>query len=484
MSDLRFSDLALATSVQNAVRQEGYLHPTPIQAEAIPELIAGRDVLATAQTGTGKTAAFVLPLVHHLLGRRPDTKGPEALILCPTRELAVQIGEAFTRYGAGSAVRHSVLFGGAPKPTQIRSLRARPRVVIATPGRLLDLINERYLTLDRVQFLVLDEADRMLDMGFIPDVRRICSMVNAERQTALFSATMPDEIASLAASIMQNPTRIAVASDSVAVDRIDQTVLHVDQENKLQLLTELIQGRGMYRAIVFTRTKHRSSRVAKALNKAGITSDAIHGDKTQNARQRALDSFRRGRIQVLVATDVASRGIDVDDVTHVVNFEIPNEPETYVHRIGRTARAGADGIAISLCTRDELSSLRAIERLIEAPIPVDIDHAYHVEPPRPAAGRSGNTRAGNAHAGNAHAGRPGNNRPQGTRAARPAHRPYGDDSRRHDGPHPDGTRPERRDGNHHAGPRPERREPNREQGRRPGRAARPARHATSSRPQY
>ncbi len=391
MNTLQFSDFALAASIESAVAGEGYHTPTPIQCRAIPSILAGRDVLATAQTGTGKTAAFVLPLIHKLMdeaadyskergrGKRP---WPDALILCPTRELAVQTGEAISCYGARSNIGHTVIYGGASKKTQIRLLQAKPHIVVATPGRLLDVIGERHISLSRVRYLVLDEADRMLDMGFMPDVRRICDMIKGQHQTALFSATMPKEIAGLAASIMIEPERISIDSKVITAEHVDQSVLYVDQSDKLTLLTELIHDHNMFRAIVFTRTKHRASRVAKALTKLRIKSDAIHGDKTQSARQRALEQFRSGRIQVLVATDVAARGIDVDDITHVINFEIPNEPEMYVHRIGRTARAGAAGTAISFCSREEIKSLRAIERLIKSTISVNSSHEYHQEPPK------------------------------------------------------------------------------------------------------
>jgi ATP-dependent RNA helicase RhlE len=391
MTTPQFSDFALAASIESAVKSEGYHTPTPIQSRAIPSMLGGRDILATAQTGTGKTAAFVLPLIHKLMmdawDRRTSANSgkdiwPEALILCPTRELAVQTGEAISRYGDGSNIGHTVIYGGASKKTQIHSLKARPHIVAATPGRLLDLISERHLTLKRVRYLILDEADRMLDMGFLPDVKRICEMIKGKHQTALFSATMPREIAGLASEIMTDPERISIDSRTITADHVDQSVLFVDQSDKLALLSELIQDNNMFRAIVFTRTKHRASRVAKALTKLRIKSDAIHGDKTQSARQRALEQFRSGRIQVLVATDVAARGIDVDDITHVVNFEIPNEPEMYIHRIGRTARAGAAGTAISFCSREEIKSLRAIERLIKSNISVNSSHGYHQEPPQ------------------------------------------------------------------------------------------------------
>jgi len=431
MNSPTFADLGLCTPIVDAVGQEGYQVPTEIQVKAIPVILARRDLLATAQTGTGKTAAFVLPLLHLLNteeapaapqvaahqnnnrsnsrdrsrgrsggGRRngsggnyrglsPRTATPEALVLAPTRELAIQIDERVSAYGNFLSLEHTAVYGGAPKPTQLQKLYRGPRVLVATPGRLLDFVQEGAIELDKVRYLVLDEADRMLDMGFIPDVRRISAMIAGSHQTALFSATMPNEIADLAASVLTNPERVEGEQGNLRIDRINHSVMYVDQGNKMQLLVDLIAREQMFRAIVFTRTKHRASRVAHALSKQNITSDAIHGDKTQSARKRALGDFRSGRIQVLVATDVASRGIDVDDISHVVNFEIPREPETYVHRVGRTARAGASGIALSLCDREEMGAFRAIERLLDERVAVDRDHAYHAELPARPAPKSG-----------------------------------------------------------------------------------------------
>lgn len=404
MQSHTFTDFSLSGPILAAIQREGYTIPTEIQSRSIPPLLEGRDILGTAQTGTGKTAAFVLPLLDRLMKERPvkpaggspreaghrtgkaswhhrgGAAQPRALILAPTRELAIQIDESIHRYGSGSGITHSVVFGGAPKPTQAARLRSRPQILTATPGRLMDFIGDGVLNLSAVEILILDEADRMLDMGFIPTVRQIAAMAEDRNQTVLFSATMPKEIETLARELLQNPERIAVAPQEVTVDRITQSVLHVDQADKITLLPELIRDRGMFRVIVFTRTKHRASRVARVLSKQNIPSDAIHGDRSQNQRQRALESFRRGKIQVLVATDVAARGIDVDDITHVINFEIPNEAESYVHRIGRTARAGSAGAAIALCDTGELDDLRAIEKLLGTAIPVDRDHAYHREP--------------------------------------------------------------------------------------------------------
>ena len=421
-SDVTFSELELITPILDALKSEGYHTPTEIQARAIPVLLAGHDLLGTAQTGGGKTAAFVLPILQslsvarqlertfeepaaapqranggrrnsrgriatdHMAGlprRRPEAARPSALILAPTRELAMQISQSVSAYGARLKVRHTVVYGGASKNTQARELAQQPEVLVATPGRLLDFINEKAVTLEDVRYLVLDEADRMLDMGFIPDVRRIVAMTAQRRQTTMFSATMPREIADLAAGILKDPVRIECEHGSMRVEAIDHSVMFVDQADKLTLLVDMIERQHMHRALVFTRTKHRATRVAKALNKQNIDSDAIHGDKTQNARTRALDAFKKGKIQVLVATDVAARGIDVDSISHVINFELPGEAEaeTYVHRIGRTGRAGADGSAVSFCSRDEVRSLRAIEQLMKMSVRVDRDHEFHFEVP-------------------------------------------------------------------------------------------------------
>ncbi len=383
MPSQSFSQFGLAKPIEAAVAKQNYQEPTDIQVHAIPPMLGGRDVLATAQTGTGKTAAFLLPIIDKL-HRDKDlrTAWPAVLILAPTRELAAQIAESASAYSAGSGVSYAAIFGGVSKSSQIKALKKRPQIVIATPGRLLDLIHEKRLSLDSVKFLILDEADRMLDMGFIPDVRRIAAMVGEHRQTALFSATMPTEVATLARDLLRDPVRISAKNDDVPVEEIHQEVLHIAQADKTQQLATLIRDRNMFKAIVFTRTKHKAARLAKQLSRQGITADSIHGDKTQNQRVRALQSFRKNRIQVLVATDIASRGIDVADITHVVNYDIPMEPESYVHRIGRTARAGASGEAISLCDPSEATRLGAIEKLQKTTITVNRDHEFHIEPQR------------------------------------------------------------------------------------------------------
>ncbi len=381
MTTTTFAQLNLRETTLNAVDDAGYDLPTEVQRRAIPELIAGRDVLATAQTGTGKTAAFVLPLLQRV--RSTEKRGkegwPAALILTPTRELAVQIVESAHTYGKGSPLRTLAIYGGASRNRQITELRDKPEVLVATPGRLMDLIDDGFIRLDHVSYLVLDEADRMLDMGFIPAVRKIVGMTPKARQTALFSATMPPTIQSMAREFLRDPVRVEAEAGELRVEKIDQSVMYVEQANKLELLPQLIRDRGMFRVLVFTRTKHRARKVAKVLSKQGLDADAIHGDKSQSARLRALSDFRKGKLHVLVATDVASRGIDVDDITHVVNFELPNEPETYVHRIGRTARAGNVGCAISFCDESEMPYVRDIEKLIGATIAVDANQPFHEE---------------------------------------------------------------------------------------------------------
>ena len=372
MTDPTFAELGVAEPICRALQAEAYLNPTPIQAQAIPPLLEGRDLLGIAQTGTGKTAAFALPLLQRLADQREERRhrAPRALILAPTRELAIQIGDALGTYGRHLGLRKAVIFGGVGQQPQVRALGRGLDIVVATPGRLLDLMRQGHVKLHQVSTLVLDEADRMLDMGFIRDVRRIVAALPKQRQTLLFSATMPPDVAKLAAEILHRPLRVEVTPKAVAVERIEQQVHFVEAKSKRALLVELLADRGLARVIVFTRTKHGAERVARHLDKAGIAAGAIHGGKSQGARQRALAEFRSGKARVLVATDIAARGIDVDGVSHVINFEIPNQPESYVHRIGRTARAGAEGIAISLCDAAERGHLKAIEKLTKRPLTV------------------------------------------------------------------------------------------------------------------
>jgi ATP-dependent RNA helicase RhlE len=364
-----FAALGLARELVHAVAQEGYTRPTPIQERAIAPVLAGRDLLGCAQTGTGKTAAFVLPLLQRL-SRSPRTGAPRALIVAPTRELAAQIDERISAYGRHVGLRHLVIYGGVGQRPQEQALRARPDIVVATPGRLLDLMGQGHVSLRSVEILVLDEADRMLDMGFIHDVKRIVAAVPVERQTLLFSATIPTEIAHLVASVLRDPVRVDIAPEVRTAERVDQCVWFVAKAAKRQLLERLIREEQAERSIVFTRTKHGANRLAEQLTRGGVTASAIHGNKSQGARERALEGFRAGSVSVLVATDLAARGIDVGGITHVFNYDLPNVPESYVHRIGRTGRAGASGRAIAFCDGEERVLLRDIERFVKGSIPV------------------------------------------------------------------------------------------------------------------
>jgi ATP-dependent RNA helicase RhlE len=369
----RFSDLGLAAPILRALQSTGYDTPTAIQARAIPVVLAGRDVLGIAQTGTGKTAAFAVPILQRLAAdRRPaQRKGCRVLVLSPTRELATQIAESFREYGRHLDVTVAVVLGGVDYRSQVRRVERGVDVLVATPGRLLDHMTEGTIVLAGTAVLVLDEADQMLDLGFLPQIRRIVSRLTAKRQSLFFSATMPREIGRLADELLCDPVRVAVAPVATVADRVDQRVIHVETGDKLSLLVQLLNDPGMSRTLVFTRTKRRADRVARHLEGASIGVAAIHGGKSQPQRERALDAFRASKVRVLVATDIAARGIDIDRVTHVVNYELPDVPEAYVHRIGRTARAGAAGIAISLCDTEERGQLRDIERLTGQPIPAE-----------------------------------------------------------------------------------------------------------------
>ncbi len=368
-----FAGLGVAETILRALRDEGYSTPTPIQARAIPTLLEGHDLLGIAQTGTGKTCAFAVPIIQRLLAnpRRPAPGATRALILAPTRELAVQIGESFRVYGRHARLHVAVVVGGVSMGPQVQAISRGLDVLVATPGRLLDHIDQRRLRLDATEVVVLDEADHMLDLGFIVPIRRIVSKLPKTRQTLLFSATMPREIATLADEMLRNPTRVEVTPVATTAERIAQRAYLVDAKSKRDLLVDLLTAKDVGRALVFTRTKRGADRVAKILDEAGVNSGAIHGNKSQNHRQRTLGDFKAGRTRVLVATDIAARGIDVDGVTHVVNFELPEVPETYVHRIGRTARAGAEGVAYSLCDNAERHLLRAIEKTTRQQIPTE-----------------------------------------------------------------------------------------------------------------
>ena len=365
MTDQTFQTLGVSEPLLRALATENYTQPTPIQTQAIPAILEGRDVLGLAQTGTGKTAAFGLPLLQRLSQDRSvaGPHGVRALILAPTRELAVQISDSLKTYGRHLHLRHTVILGGVSQGKQVEAMRHGVDILVATPGRLLDLVRQKQVRLDKASILVLDEADRMFDMGFIKDVRKLVSYLPKQRLSLLFSATMPKEVAHLVQEILHQPVRIEVTPKTIAVEIIEQSVYHVSTQDKRGLLHKLLQDEAMKRVIVFTRTKHGANKVADQLEKNGYKADAIHGNKSQNARQRALESFREGKVRVLVATDIAARGIDIDDITHVINFDLPHEPESYVHRIGRTARAGAGGTAIAFCDASERSLLKAIERL-------------------------------------------------------------------------------------------------------------------------
>ncbi|MGB8365164.1 MAG: DEAD/DEAH box helicase [Rhizomicrobium sp.] len=401
MTTSSFADLGLAEPLCRALAAQDYRQPTPIQARAIPLLLAGHDLLGIAQTGTGKTAAFVLPILQRLSASH-TTRAPKsvrALILAPTRELAVQIDESIAVYGRHMHFKHAVILGGVSQNAQVKALAHGVDILVATPGRLLDLAKQHHVRLDHITHLVLDEADRMLDMGFIRDIQKIVALVPKERQSLLFSATMPAAVAHLAAGLLRKPERVEVSPEAVTVDLIEQRVIFSDMEGKRRLLLDLLADKALERVIVFTRTKHRANRISDQLGIAGIANEALHGNKSQNARQRALERFRSGEARVLVATDIAARGIDIDGITHVINFELPNEPESYVHRIGRTARAGAAGVAISLCDSSEMNFLRDIEKLTRRKItvagsnpPPQATRPAPREHTRPAAGRGGKRR--------------------------------------------------------------------------------------------
>jgi len=377
---LLFENLHLIEPLLKALQTEGYTNPTPIQEQSIPVVLDRKDLLGCAQTGTGKTAAFALPILQILHQEKATQRGPKqikALILTPTRELAIQIGESFMAYGEYTGLSHLVVFGGVSQVPQVNALRHGIDILIATPGRLLDLMNQRYISLQHINMFVLDEADRMLDMGFINDVNKVISKLPSKRQTLFFSATMPPEISRLADTILDNPVRVAVTPVSSTVEKVEQGIYFVEKENKPSLLLHILQDSNIKSALVFTRTKHGADKVVKMLNRANIEAEAIHGEKSQNARQRALSLFKNGDLRVLVATDIASRGIDINDLSHVINFELPNIPETYVHRIGRTGRAGASGIALSFCDAEERAYLKDINKLIGKSVPVIEDHPYH-----------------------------------------------------------------------------------------------------------
>ena len=376
---MSFKNLNLIEPILKALTTEGYITPTPIQQQGIPVVLEGKDLLGCAQTGTGKTAAFAIPILQNLYNNKHEERGAwniKALILTPTRELAIQIDESFAAYGKHTGLKHLVVYGGVSQYHQTNSLRRGVDILIATPGRLLDLIEQRFISLQHIQMFVLDEADRMLDMGFIHDVKRIIAKLPAKRQTLFFSATLPQEISSLSKSILINPVRIEVTPASSTAEKVEQAVYFVEKNDKRSLLIHLLKDATIKSALVFARTKYGADKIAKELYRANIKVDAIHGNKSQAARQKALTDFKNGKIRVLVATDIAARGIDVDDLSHVINFELPNVAETYIHRIGRTGRAGLSGIALSFCDVEEREYLRDINKLITQNIPVIEDHPF------------------------------------------------------------------------------------------------------------
>ncbi|MET0631764.1 MAG: DEAD/DEAH box helicase [Xanthobacteraceae bacterium] len=411
-----FLDLGLSEPIARALVDEQYATPTPIQLQTIPQVLAARDVVGIAQTGTGKTAAFALPILNHLSAsrRRPEPRSCRVLVLSPTRELSAQIVESFQTYGRYLRPSVTLAIGGVPINRQIRALSGGVDVLVATPGRLLDLMQNRAVHLDRVEVFVLDEADRMLDMGFIHDIRRIVSKLPAKRQTLFFSATMPREIAELANHMLRDPVRVAVTPAATTVESVEQRLVHVDRAGKPGLLVDILRREPIDRALVFTRTKRGADKVVRALVKAGLAAEAIHGNKSQGQRERVLAAFRAGRVRTLIATDIAARGIDVEGISHVVNYDLPNIPESYVHRIGRTARAGADGVAISFCDAEERAFLRDIEKLIRMSIPATDrrsdrrpqpephEHRANGKPPRP---------QHNGHNGKQHEGKPQDRNP-------------------------------------------------------------------------
>ena len=440
-----FNDFGLAEPITRALAEEKYVTPTPIQIDAIPLVLAGRDVVGIAQTGTGKTAAFALPILNRLATNRKqlEKKSPRILVLSPTRELSGQILDSFRTYGRHMRIQSALVIGGVPMGRQVRDLMLGLDVLVATPGRLLDLMKQNGVRLNQVEVLVLDEADRMLDMGFIHDIRTIIAKLPKERQTLLFSATMPREIADLAADMLRNPARVAVTPVASTAERVEQRIILIDKSAKPALLVETLKNEPIERTLVFTRTKHGADKVVRALHHAGLSAEAIHGNKSQNQRERVLAAFRTGKVRTLVATDIAARGIDVDGISHVINYDLPNIPESYVHRIGRTARAGATGVAISFCDNDEMPFLRDIEKLIQIKLPTTerrTSPRSEASPHRPQqnAGRNGHNgnrrngqqqrRNGNGHNAGGHNGNRHNN---GQQQRRPERAHQGEQRRDH-----------------------------------------------------
>lgn len=377
---MTFKDLQIIDPILRALKAEGYTNPTPIQEQAIPILLKGKDLLGCAQTGTGKTAAFAIPILQQLyLDKRQNKKGNRkvrVLVVTPTRELAIQIGDSFTKYGKHTGIKNTVIFGGVKQGAQTNALRRGVDIIVATPGRLLDLMNQGYISLRDIQYSVLDEADHMLDMGFIHDIRKIVAELPSRRQSLFFSATMSPEIVKLSGKILGNPEKVTIEPDQTTAEKVEQAIYFVTKKNKPKLLLHLLETEEMHSVLVFSRTKHGADKIARKVRNAGFSADAIHGNKSQGARQKTLGKFKEGKVKVLVATDIAARGIDVDELSHVINYNLPNVAETYVHRIGRTGRANASGMAISFCAGDERGDLKGIQKLIKQDIPVISEHPF------------------------------------------------------------------------------------------------------------
>jgi len=420
---MSFENLNIMAPLQQALAKEGYTTPTPIQMQAIPHLLQGKDLMGIAQTGTGKTAAFVLPILQRMSQdpKVPSPGAPRVLVLAPTRELAAQIDQSFATYGQFLRFRHTAIFGGVRQGPQVRILSQGVDILVATPGRLIDLMNQGYIILKGVEFFVLDEIDRMLDMGFINDMRKIVSALPQKRQSFFFSATMSPQTGEFAKNLLKNAVRVEASPQASTLECIEQRVFFVDQNNKYPLLQGLFNQKDMDRVLVFTRTKHRADKVAEMLNKNRINADAIHGNKSQNQRTKAMHDFKSGHLQVLVATDIAARGIDVDDISHVVNYDLPNEPESYIHRIGRTGRAGANGTAFSFCAADERNFLRSIERLTRTKIGFK-EHQYHSEKAKNAVGAAAEPMAPNRSRAVLRNARPGSTHKSDLRTSYPSRR--------------------------------------------------------------
>lgn len=379
---MTFKELGINEEILKALETKEYFVPTPIQFESIPVLLKGKDILGSAQTGTGKTAAFAIPILQNLYLEKLNISGKrriKALVLAPTRELALQIHDNFIEYGRNLDLKTTVIYGGVPQSKQVKALNQGVDILVATPGRLLDLIQQRKMTLANVSYLVLDEADRMLDMGFVKDVKKVVAMVQKERQTMFFSATMPKAIMNLANEMLNNPVRVMITPEEEMIDKIKQSIYYVDKKKKLKLLVNLLMNKDLKSILVFSRTKHGANRIVHQLEEAGVRASAIHGNKSQSARQKALNAFKKGKVRVLVATDIAARGIDVDELSHVINYDLPEVPETYIHRIGRTGRAGLGGVAISFCSQEEADLLKAIQKHINMTIEVVKDPVYSID---------------------------------------------------------------------------------------------------------